>query len=249
MRRSAARLPVPARLLPVAIALGAALLLALLAAPATAHEGRKVGRYTYVVGFGDEPAYAGAKNSVQVMVSDAQGRPVTDIGDDLAVMVSSGGKEMELRLEPYFEVGEWGIPGDYRAFFIPTAPGRFSFHLHGTVNGQKVDQRFTSGPRSFGDVGDPAEVSFPVKDPSTGQLADRLDRAVPRLNASVQASAQAARVTERRTRRAADQARLLAAGGLALGAAGLLAGGLALTRARRPAPTARHEVAVGAGEL
>jgi hypothetical protein len=157
---------------------------------------------------------------------------------------------MELRLEPYFEVGEWGTPGDYRGFFIPTTPGRYSFHLHGTVHGQRVDQRFTSGPRSFGDVADPAEVSFPAKDPSTGQLAARLDRAVPRLSASVQASVQAARAAERRARHAADQARLLAVAGLVLGAAGLLAGGLALVRARRPAPAApRHEVAVGAGKV
>ena len=219
------------------LAAGFGVAVLLLAAPAGAHEGKVIGRYTFVVGFGDEPAYAGAKNSVEVLVSDARGRPVTDIGgDDLRVMVMAGGKELELPLEPYFEVGEWGIPGDYRAFFVPTAPGRYSFHLHGKVDGQKIDQRFTSGPNSF-----------PVKDPTTGQLAARLDREVPRLAV---ASAQAARAAERRARQAADQARLLAVAGLVVGVAGLLAGGLALARSRRPVPAApRPEVAVGAGKL
>ena len=230
------------------LAAGFGVAVLLLAAPAGAHEGKVIGRYTFVVGFGDEPAYAGAKNSVEVLVSDARGRPVTDIGgDDLRVMVMAGGKELELPLEPYFEVGEWGIPGDYRAFFVPTAPGRYSFHLHGRVDGQKIDQRFTSGPNSFPDVADPATVSFPVKDPTTGQLAARLDREVPRLAV---ASAQAARAAERRARQAADQARLLAVAGLVVGVAGLLAGGLALARSRRPVPAApRPEVAVGAGKL
>jgi hypothetical protein len=234
------------RIVPIAVAAGAAvLLLALQAAPAAAHEGRRVGRYTFLIGFGDEPAYAGQKNSVQVLISDAAGRPVTDLGDDLGVMVMAAGKDMELRLEPYFEVGEWGTPGDYRAFLVPTAPGRYSFHLHGAINGQKVNQRFTSGPKTFGDVEDPAKVAFPVKNPSTGQLAQRLDREVPRLGAALQATLTA----ERAARRTADQARLLALAGILLGVVGLSTAGVAVRRARRrpAAGAARSEVAVGAG--
>jgi hypothetical protein len=50
----------------------AALLLPLLASPAAAHEARTVGKYHFVVGFGDEPAYAGEKNSVQLILADAR---------------------------------------------------------------------------------------------------------------------------------------------------------------------------------
>lgn len=46
---------------------------------ASAHEERATGGFRFVVGWGDEPAYTGFKNSVQVTVSEADGgAPVTD---------------------------------------------------------------------------------------------------------------------------------------------------------------------------
>jgi hypothetical protein len=124
------------------------------AGPASAHEERKVGKYMFHVGFGDEPAYAGAKNSVQLLLHDAKtDKPVTSIGDQLKVDVTQGAdsaandsQKMTMNIEPDFEVGEFGTPGDYRAFFIPTSPGTYTFHFTGSINGQKVDQKFTSGP-------------------------------------------------------------------------------------------------------
>jgi hypothetical protein len=220
-------------------------LLVLLAAPATAHEERRAGGFSYVVGFGDEPAYAGEKNSVQVMVSDGAGQPVRN-ADGLEVMVLAGGKQTELKLEPYFG-DTWGTPGDYRAFFIPTAAGQYTFHLMGTIAGKKIKpQRFVSGPGSFSNIEDPAKVAFPVKSPTTAQLAERVEREVPRLNAAQQQAANEAA----RAREAAGQARLLAAAGLLVGMLGLVVAGLAI--ARRPAPAAaaaRHDVAVGAGKV
>jgi hypothetical protein len=236
-----------ARIVPVAVALAAAaLLLAMQAAPAAAHEGRRIGGYNFLVGFGEEPAYAGTRNSAQVIITDAAGRPVTELGDQLNVMVMTGGKAMTLKLEPNFEVGEWGTPGDFRAFFVPTVPGRYTFHLRGKVGGQKVDQPFTSGPKTFGDVEDPAKVAFPTRDPSTGQLAQRLDRELPRLSAALQA----ATTRERSVRHAADQARQLALAGILLGVVGLVVGALATARARRRpvAPATLPGVAVGAGK-
>ena len=160
-------------------------LLVLVAAPATAHEERRAGGYSYVVGFGDEPAYAGEKNSVQVMVSDGAGQPVRN-AEGLEVMVLAGGKQTELKLEPYFG-DTWGTPGDYRAFFIPTAPGTYSFHFTGSIKGQKVDQTFKSGPQSFSDIEDPAQVQYPVKQPTGGQLAARADRETARVDAALTA--------------------------------------------------------------
>ncbi len=203
----------------------AGLLLAVGAAPASAHEGRKVGRYELVVGFGDEPAYAGAKNSVQLILSDAAThKPVVDLGDTVKVDVSTGNNDtqkLSATLEPDFEVGEFGTPGDYRAFFIPTAPGAYTFHLTGTIKGQRIDQKFTSGPQTFSEVQDPAEVSFPTKDPTTGQLSARVDRETQRLTQAVAAS-------ERRARDAGDAAgtaRLIAVIGVVVGALGLAAAG------------------------
>jgi len=154
------------------------------AGPASAHERREVGQQVFVVGFGEEPAYAGQPNSVQLQLSDLKERPVTDLGDSLSVEVVFGDQRTKLSLEPRFVVGVFGEPGDYRAYFVPSRPGRFTFHFSGTVKGQQVDETFTSGPKTFDDVQDPVEQMFPVKDPTTGQLAERLDREVARLESS-----------------------------------------------------------------
>jgi hypothetical protein len=154
------------------------------AGPASAHERREVGQQVFVVGFGEEPAYAGQPNSVQLQLSDLKERPVTDLGDSLSVEVVFGDQRTKLSLEPRFVVGVFGEPGDYRAYFVPSRPGRFTFHFSGTVKGQQVDETFTSGPKTFDDVQDPVEQMFPVKDPTTGQLAERLDREVARLERS-----------------------------------------------------------------
>ena len=154
------------------------------AGPASAHERREVGQQVFVVGFGEEPAYAGQPNSVQLVLSDLKERPVTDLGDSLSVEVVFSDQRTKLSLEPRFVVGVFGEPGDYRAYFVPSRPGRFTFQFSGTVKGQRVEETFTSGPKTFDDVQDPVEQTFPVKDPTTGQLAERLDREVARLERS-----------------------------------------------------------------
>jgi hypothetical protein len=207
------------------VAVVAVLLVAPLAAPAAAHEEHKVDKYTVEVGFGTEPAYAGIINSVQLIITD-NGKPVTD-ARGLKVAVSTGDSQpKQMALEPYFS-DEFGTPGDYRAFFIPTAPGAYTFKVTGTLGGKKVDQSYTSGKDGFDEVTDPAEVQYPVQQPSGSQLTSRLDRETARLNAAL--------ATERE---AADSdvagARRLALLGLVVGALGLLAavgaGVLALRR-------------------
>ena len=224
------------RILPIAAAVGlASLLLTLTAAgPASAHEERQVVNYKLAVGFGDEPAYAGAKNSVQLLLHDARtDKPVVDLGDTLKVDItqgdgstSDGAQKLSMSMEPDFEVGEFGTPGDYRAFFIPTVPGTYTFHLTGSIKGQRVDEKFTSGPKTFSDAVDPAAVQFPVKDPSGTQLNARLDREVPRLSTALAASQDRASSAED----AAGQARVIGIVGLVVGLAGLAAAGFALRK-------------------
>jgi hypothetical protein len=193
----------------------AMLLVPLLAVPASAHGEHKVANYTFVVGFGTEPGYAGAANSVQLIISN-NGKPVTD-AKGLKVAVSTGDAEpmKEMAMEPYFGEG-WGEQGDYRAFFIPTAPGAYTFHVTGTLGGKKVDQSYTSGKDGFDEITDPAEVQYPVVEPTGSQVTSKLDRETARLNAALAAEQQAAEDE------AAD-ARQLATIGLVVGALGLLA--------------------------
>jgi hypothetical protein len=151
-------------------------------------------------------------------VTDAKG---------LKVAVSTGdAAPKEMPLEPYFGQG-WGEQGDYRAFFIPTTPGAYTFKVTGALGGKKIDQRYTSGKDDFAEIADPAEVQYPVQDPSGSQLSTRLDRESARLNATLAAQQSVA------DDQVAD-ARRLATIGLVVGVLGLLAavavGVLALRR-------------------
>jgi hypothetical protein len=134
-----------------------------------------------------------------------------------------------MTLEPFFEVGEFGTPGDYRAFFIPTTPGSYSFHFTGTIKGQKIDQTFKSGPQTFSDIEDPTQVQYPSKQPTAGQLATRADREAARVTTAL--------ATERdNARDQAASARTLAVVALVVGALGLLAAvGVGVVALRRRA--------------
>jgi hypothetical protein len=198
-------------------ALGAAvlavLLTPLLALPASAHGEHKVASYTLVVGFGTEPAYAGVANSVQVKISN-NSAPVTD-AKGLKVAVTTGDAEpRQLALEPYFGEG-FGDLGDYRAFFIPTAPGAYTFKITGTLGDTKINKSYTSGKDGFDEVTDPAEVQYPVPEPTGQQVTTRLERETARINAALATERQAAEDEVAGARR-------MATIGLAVGALGLL---------------------------
>jgi hypothetical protein len=254
MRRQPIHPTLPTRLLWVVTALSAAVLLAALAAaPASAHAEKTAGRYAFVVGFGTEPAYAGQPNSVQVLIT-RDGKPATDLAGQLDGLMAHAyyGRKADrnapnamMPLEPYFG-DEWGTPGDYRSFFVPTQAGAYTFELKGKLGNQKINLVIPSGPETFGDVNDPAKAALPaVKDPTTAQLAQRLDRETTRLNGTVAAAAAAQRAAEDRV----DQARLLALGGLLVGLVGLVVGALAWGR-RAAAPAAHPDLSLtGAGKV
>jgi hypothetical protein len=216
---------------------GAALSLALLVVLATsfaaaAHEEKHVRDLQLVVGFGTEPAYAGQPNSVQLILSH-HGQPVTDLTDSLKVEVSFGDQSTQLTFEPFFEIGEFGTPGDYRAWFVPSQPGDYEFRIHGTVDGERVNETFRSGPKTFSSVDDLANAMFPeVTAPTNEQLAQRIDAEAARTKSAVAAATAAANAADD----AASSARTVGIIGVILGAIGTIAaiGAIATTR-RRPA--------------
>ena len=160
----------------VLMAVGAGALVALPASPAAAHETRKVGNYEFGVGWYDEPAFANQKNGPEVTIMNARGKPVVR-GVDLQVEIGFEGETMTAELEPSFVVGVFGEPGNYKTDIYPTRAGTWTFRIFGTVGGQDVNETFTSGPDTFGDIEDPGEVAFPIEDPSSAELTDLVEQA------------------------------------------------------------------------
>jgi hypothetical protein len=163
----------------------------LLALPmaASAHETQRVERFRLTIGWGDEPVFSGLKNSVEIDVADASGAPVTDPGGSLAAEISFGSQRIVLPLQP---AGD--RPGKFRAWLVPTRPGSYSFHITGTLKGQAIDVTSTCSDRTFDCVTDASEIQFPAKDPSAGQLAERLSRELPRAQRALETAGSARRL-------------------------------------------------------
>jgi hypothetical protein len=221
-----------------------ALLIVAAAGPASAHVLKTVGPYDLLIGFGNEPTYTGAQNSVFLRLTDAKtGSPILDegLGDTLKVSVGFGTQTKQLALVSSFDPDSGqGTKGVYNAYFVPTVPGDYTFHFFGAIRGQKVNISVKSSPTTFDSAHDPAAVEFPQQAPSNLQLAQRLNAESGRLSARIQAA----------DTKAASASAALAVGiaGLAVGAAGLCIGGVALARsmslARRMAAGGQHPVNV-----
>jgi hypothetical protein len=157
------------------VTLAAAAFTMVLPAVASAHESRDIvnGKYHLVVGFLDEPAYTGFKNSLDLRVTDptkatpAAGETATNgiegLESTLQVEIIYGDQKMPLPLQPRFRT-----PGAYNAWVIPMAAGDYTFHIFGTINGDPVDENFTSSPEGFGAVEDATTIQFPQQSASTG---------------------------------------------------------------------------------
>lgn len=157
--------------------------------PASAHERKTSGAYTLTIGWGDEPAFIGFRNAVELDVVETVGAAVPDLADAaMTVDVTFGDQQVTLPMRPVFRQ-----PGKLRAFLLPTRAGTYSFHFKGTIKGQTIDATSTCSDTTFACVADVSAIQFPAKDPSTGQLSERMDRALPRAEgaASTAAAAQA----------------------------------------------------------
>jgi hypothetical protein len=227
--------------------------LLLIAGVADAHIVKTFGPYTVALGWVHEPTYVGEQNAVQVVIKDASGKAVTDLNDgDLKVTVAVGGKTSDpLDLLNTFDPDTGlGIPGDYEAPLIPTAPGDYTFHLSGTIDGTAVDETATSSDATFNSVVDATGIQFPNQLPALTDIITRLDRIDARLSASpAPSSAPAAAPSTEPIRNAVDAANAAAVNaqsaannallvGGVIGGAGVIIGLAALAmamRGRRPA--------------
>ena len=234
----------------------AAVALLLVTGVADAHIVKTFGKYTVALGWVHEPTYVGEQNAVQVVIKDASGKAVTDLNDgDLKVTVSTGGQTSDaLPLLNTFDPDTGlGVPGDYEAPLIPTAPGDYTFHLTGSIDGTAVDETATSSDSTFNSVVDATGIQFPNQLPALTDIITRLDRIDARLGSPAPGSSaapssavpgtapvdnpavDAATAAAASAQTAANNA-LLAGGGI--GALGVIIGLAALAmaiRGRRPA--------------
>ena len=167
------------------LALGIGLAVLAFVVPVTAHEKKVAGALDLVIGWGEEPAFTGARNSVIVTVADQHG-PLKEPAASLSVEIVFGSERMTLPLEPVFN-----SPHEFRAWLVPTRAGTYTFHVTGKVRGQGIDVTSTCGEKTFHCVEEASGIQFPVKDPSAGQLADRIDRAMPRAELATETAADA----------------------------------------------------------
>ena len=148
------------RTLKAMLSLGAfALLASIFTIALSAHENREVadGQYQLTVGFLEEPAFVNEKNGLSLRVVTVDGEePVEGLVDTLEAEVIYGDQSMELELAPVF-----GDAGHYQAIFFPTATGAYTFRISGEIEGNEIDEEFTSGPETFSEVEPIEPLQFP----------------------------------------------------------------------------------------
>lgn len=180
---------------------------------ASAHAGRDVGKYRFVVGWLVEPAFAGEKNGVSLRVTNREtNQPVTGLEKTLEVEIHHTTAKTTKPLR-----GVFGTPGSYQADLIPTAEGNYEFHFKGTVEGLEVEEEFVSGPGQFDEVKSSADVQFPIKLREASEFESAL---------------QGAQDKAKEAQDAASSARTLALLGVVLGALGIASGVISMRKRR-----------------
>jgi hypothetical protein len=192
----------------------------------SAHEVRAVGNYQFVVGFLNEPAFAYEPSGLDLIVTffpngvpegeeaEGEGQPVEGLEETLQAEVIAGGgaATKEIPIEPAF-----GDPGVYESPMIFSAPGDYSFHIFGEIEGQEIDETFVSGPETFGPMENPNEIEFP------DQLAPP---------ATTDGSSDSTSDSSSDSSSSDDTARIIAIIGIIVGVIGIAVAGLALAARR-----------------
>jgi len=138
---------------------------------AFAHEHRTVGpanQYSLVVGWVNEPAFAGLPNAVDIYITrNADNKPIaTDKGDAVALEVEvelRAGEDQKAAVVAAMKLASkpelvMHTDNRYTAWFKPVTPGAYAFHITGTISDASnpkagpvtIDETFVCGKGSKG---------------------------------------------------------------------------------------------------
>jgi hypothetical protein len=191
----------------------------------------------FVVGWVNEPAYAGEINYVDfwahyINATCPQGTvsttcPVYGIDQSLQVQVMLGGQSEVLQFYPNLSND---VPplfyGEYNAPLTPTVPGTISFRIFGNMNGTAVNETFTCGPTTFECVDPATEIQFPSQISSSGDFQSAL------TNVQSQISNMQTQVTNMQNQ--VQSAYLIGGLGVVIGILGVAVGAAAILKSKKP---------------
>lgn len=141
-------------------------MLSVTAGSAWAHGHTDVGIYELVIGFHNEPAYAGEPNGLDLFVTNTETEePVNGLEETLRVEIIYGRSTRELTMRT-----QYGQEGAYTADILPTAAGDYTWHIWGDIEGTPVDVSMTSSPDTFSPMRTRADFSFPAAEPTAAEL-------------------------------------------------------------------------------
>lgn len=182
---------------------------------ASAHERRNVGAFTFVVGFLTEPAILNEPNSIDLRISHtADMSPVTGAEKTLKAEISFENQKLPIDLTPRF-----GTPGGYNANFTPTKTGPYTFTFTGALENAPINEKFTSGPGTFGAV--EAPKGFPAPLPAVQDVQQQVQEQLITADQNSSSSSSSGK---------ADTALIVGILGLIVGTAGLGLAGYSLSR-------------------
>lgn len=152
-------------------------LAALFPVEVSAHGRRTVGKYQFIVGFLAEPAIEGQQNGIDLTVCNGECKtkvdgtlenPIEGLEKDnlLTAEVIFGSNTTPVKLAARFRAA-----GKYNGVFFPTQVGEYTFRFTGTINGDKIDERFTSGKDGFNSIEAIAPLQFPAVSGNTNNTS------------------------------------------------------------------------------
>ena len=162
----------------LAVSLSAALLAQ--SAPIRAVDKQTVGTIQLTIGWGDESAFAGSRNWIDIGVADGRGALVAGPTDTLNVEVVFGDRRLRLPLLPVER-----RQGMYRAWIVPSRAGSYAFHISGRLKGEAIDITSACSEKTFPCVTEPGDVQFPEKDPTSAQLAETVSHSQARVQQAI----------------------------------------------------------------